>query len=275
MFTILSIVNKPSIAEDYLLKSLGFQTEKHELILIDNTSNKYSCAAKAFNEAKNQINGDYVIFIHQDVFLPNKEWLKTLSQTISSLPQLGIAGVAGTKETFNHNKLVFSLKYYLLKIFGLKNYWFQKYVIENVSYSKPKILNVLPEVTPFRTQTVDEAVMVVPTKVFKLLQFDEVLCDGWDLYGVDYSLSVNKLGLKTYTIPLPIFHFSEGKISADYRRIMQKLIIKHKYEHLINTTCGLIPTLKPLANLLFAGSVKYKDTSKMNFVKEILGILKN
>ena len=76
MITIICIYNNEKIFQDCLLKSLENQTAKYERIFIDNTSNIYNCAAKAFNKYCNKAHGEYLMFIHQDIIIQEKIGLK-------------------------------------------------------------------------------------------------------------------------------------------------------------------------------------------------------
>jgi len=87
-------------------------------------------------------------------------------------------------------------------------------------------------------QTLDELVLIVPRKVFETLHFDGKTCDGWHLYGVDYSLSVKKMNLKSYVLPLPVWHLSTGSINEDYYKTLKKVLFKHKKCKSLYTTCG-------------------------------------
>jgi hypothetical protein len=90
--------------------------------------------------------------------------------------------------------------------------------------------------------------MVVPSKVFKMRKFDESTCDGWHLYGVDYCLMMDEMGLDVYVLPLPIIHKSSGDPFADeYYRTLGKLFKKYKQNYsTIHTTVSNWNTSNPV-----------------------------
>lgn len=173
--------------EDFLLKSLKRQTVKFELILIDNTFGRFKSAAKALNHGGAQASGDYIMFVHQDVRLCSDSWLEECERMLEELSDLGIAGVSGMSEKGKINKKR-GRNVYLMREPPIEWPWGKKIT------------------RPERVQTLDEFLLIIPKAVFHQLKFDEVTCDDWHLYGVDYCLSVRKLGYYTYVLPLYVHH---------------------------------------------------------------------
>ena len=91
---------------------------------------------------------------------------------------------------------------------------------------------------PVEVQTLDECLLIIPRPVFRKLQFDEKLFDGWDCYGTDYCLSAKELGYKAYVIPISCSHSClrgsydlwEFKSLHKYQKITYK---KHKKKYKI------------------------------------------
>ena len=59
-----------------LLKSLQNQDADYELILVDNTNNRFKSAAEALNDGAKKSSGDFLMFVHQDVEIYDKYFLK-------------------------------------------------------------------------------------------------------------------------------------------------------------------------------------------------------
>ena len=98
MISVVCVYNNPEILNDYLLKSLKDQIAEKELIKIDNTEGKFSSAAEALNYAGKKAKGEYIMFVHQDVDLSSNSWLEDAEEILNTIPDLGIAGVAGVSE---------------------------------------------------------------------------------------------------------------------------------------------------------------------------------
>ena len=236
MISIVCIYNNETLLNDYLLKSLNEQTVGFELIKIDNTSGSFKSASEALNYGSKKANGEYIMFVHQDVDLCSSTWLEEAEKMLDSIPNLGIAGVAGMKA--------------------------KKGVLTRIEHGEPPIWagSILIK-KPEEVQTLDECLFIIPKSAFKSLQFDEKICDDWHLYAVDYCLSVKELGYDVYVIPMYVYHLSTGTkpknklqtvldlgpFPKGYYLTMKKLLQKHKgYYKRIYATGGGWNTLYPL-----------------------------
>ena len=265
MISVISVINNEKIAKEFLLRGLSNQNTRFELILLDNKASFYKSASQAYNRASIKAKGDYLVFIHQDVLLPSKNWLKETESWLSTLPKFGLAGVAGMLKPKFLNELEICVYYYLLRRLGMTSFWFHRFGRGNIFHGPGK----LPWKGKFisntvSVQTLDELLLIVPSNVFDRIKFDENVCDGWNLYGVDYSLAVSRKGLEVYVLPCPVFHLSIGKINRLYFKTLTKLIEKHKIEKVINTTCGPWPTNQKLAQLLLSKSLFHQPQEMKN-----------
>jgi GT2 family glycosyltransferase len=228
MISVVCVYNDAEMLEGCLRKSLRNQTCEHELILEDNTSGKFTSAAQALNWGGRKAKSKYILFVHQDVDLTGQRWLEEAEHLLDKIPDLGIAGVAG------------------MSAFGKTNRERGKNIIVHGKrakkwswgndISKPEIV-----------QTLDECLIIIAKKVFQDHEFDETTCDGWDLYAVDYCLSIARQGLNAYVIPLSIYHKSKGQLTRRYFQVLVKVIRKHRKNFkYINTTVGRWSTQYPL-----------------------------
>ncbi|MBU2595771.1 glycosyltransferase family protein [Patescibacteria group bacterium] len=212
--SIISVYNDKKSLKENLLPSLKKQTLRFELILIDNRNNRrFNSAASALNWAAKKAQGKYLLFVHQDIILPDKNWLRKAEKILNKLPKLGIAGIAGI------NKKSLATGY-----------------IDDGGQPWGR-----PFKKPQRTQTLDECLIIIPRKVFKKLQFDEKNFDHWHCYAVDYSLAVTYRGFKAYAIPLFAKHMCRRMNLTDLLIHQEKVLKKHypKYKY-ICTTCGFL-----------------------------------
>jgi GT2 family glycosyltransferase len=222
MFTIITVYNKEQVVKKHLLSSLKKQSAEYELILLDNSQNKYLSAAEAlnsgFNQAKKQ--NKYLMFVHQDVEFPTIDWLSKTENYLDNISDLGIAGVAGMVDYGETNE---QRGRGLVKEGEKLIPWHWSKQIEK----------------PEKVQTIDECVIIIPRSVFEQQKFDEEVCDHWHLYAVDYCLSVKKISLSAYVIPQIVYHYSGGIADKNYYRCLKKVLKKHKTQYpRIYTTCG-------------------------------------
>lgn len=235
MISIVCIYNNKKNLNDYLLKSLINQTVDYELITVDNTKGSFESAAEALNYGGRKAKGKYIMFVHQDVDLSSNTWLVEVEKIVDSLPNIGIAGVAGKID--------------------------ENGVITNIKHGNPpKFAGKIQIDKPTKVQTLDECLIIIPKSIFNVLQFDDKVCNDWHLYGVDYCLSAKKMGFEAYVIPMNIYHLSTGttnksslqvilslgSLPGGYYKTMKKLLNKHKNSKQIYTTCGNWNTSYPL-----------------------------
>jgi hypothetical protein len=219
MISTVCIYNNEKILSDFLLKSLENQTVDFELIKINNTRNKFKSAAEALNYGGKNVKSEYIMFAHQDVYLLADNWLEKAEIFLRKISDLGVAGVAGTREIGNSN-----IKRYI----G---------VVYHGSEKEPWRGNKNFE-EPVEVQTLDEQILIVAKNVFNTLKFDEKTCDGWHIYGADFCLSAREFGLKSYVLPLPVWHRSEGTNNEDYYKVLHRFLKKHRQYKKIFLTSG-------------------------------------
>ncbi len=211
-----------------MLKSLQDQTAEYELILEDNTRSRFSSAAQALNHGGRNASSKYIMFVHQDINLLSDRWLEDAERWLDMIPNLGIAGVAGMSEFGCTNK---ERGRNIIKHGNPQQFW---------SWGNPISM---PEVV----QTLDECLVIIPKKIFDAHGFDAITCDGWDLYAVDYCLSIKRIGGQAYAIPMFVYHGSTGHLTERYFCVLSKVLKKHKkYFNLIITTTGSWSTFYPV-----------------------------
>jgi glycosyltransferase involved in cell wall biosynthesis len=69
---------------------------EYELIVIDNSENKYSIF-EAYNLGIDKSTADYLCFIHDDILFHTQDWGKVVQRIFSENKQIGLIGVAGAK----------------------------------------------------------------------------------------------------------------------------------------------------------------------------------
>ena len=219
MISLICCTNNLKTYEEMLLNSLKAQNVEYEVVLIHNEDEQYSSASSALNTGAKLAKGDYLVFVHQDITLQDPSFLKNIIKHIDNLN--GIVGVAGSLE--------------------------EKGVITNLRQGAQNQLGgELTLSEPMKVQTLDEVLIACHRSVYELVKFDEITCDDWHLYGVDFCLSAAEKGIGSFVIPDEIYHKSSGEISLGYALSLRKVLKKHrKTFDKIYTTCSISST-KPL-----------------------------
>jgi len=216
VISVICVYNDDLAFGSMLRESVQKQTSYHELISVDNTRGALTSGAGALNQAGKQAHGDYLMFVHQDVILPDECWLENTEKLLNGIPRLGVAGCAGADEK-GHKHGFIRDRYHV--------------------WGKP-----LTE--PETVQTLDESVLIIPRDIFQVLQFDAENFKGWHCYGADYCLSVASRGLRAYVIPNQIYHNSPNLNMAGLLKQQRILFEKHKaeYRHIFATSGSLSRT---------------------------------
>lgn len=214
--SVICVYNNLNTYKNSLVKSIQNQDVIIDLIGIDNTKNAFSSAAKALNYGAKQAKSDLLVFAHQDIVFEKKSFFTELLEYANTYPEslLGIAGVG-----------------------------FDSAIYTNLVQGKEKVNGGTPFTSVMEAQSLDEVLVAYPRNLFERIKFDEKTCDHWHLYAVDLGLSLRRIGIKSYIIPLSLHHLSSGKLSKDYAYSLYKVIRKHK-DHLkkIETTCSSTKT---------------------------------
>lgn len=252
MISIICVYNNEEILNNYLLKGLKSQTVKYELILLDNTQGRFKSASEALNIGGNKAVGDYIMFVHQDILLDSNSCLEKFERGLKHLRNLGIAGIAGTIEKKNYK---------------------EEYIFTNITHGTPPVRVTSKKFrNPIKAQTLDECLIVIPRRIFNQHQFDEIICDHWHLYVVDYCLSIKGYGFNSYILPInSIHHRSAPGYSEEFYITLERTLKKHKkkYKH-IYATMGRFSTSFFLKILQIRRLLKKR---KIRFLKKTLVFL--
>lgn len=199
-----------------------------DYVLIDNTSNRFSSAAKALNYGVEQAKGDVIVFLHQDIEFLQDNALETI-YNFGMEHKNTVFGAAGVKA-----KKTDTVEFY------------------SSMYEGEKKVQHKCCVVPTDCQTLDECLIACHKSCMETISFDEIVCNGWHLYGADLCLQAGLISsMNVMVIPMDfVWHKSNGKVDDSYLRT-QNLLSK-KYQGLysvINTTNGYQYT-NPIKRLL-------------------------
>jgi hypothetical protein len=173
----------------------------------------YSSAAKAYNEGIFEAKSDLLIFVHQDIFLP-ETWPKDFSRALDILDRkdpnwgvIGCYGVTREKKGWGH---IYSTG--LQKIVG-------------ASFVEPR-----------QVQTLDEIVIIMRKSAG--LKFDSNL-PNFHLYGADICLTAERAGMVNYAIDAFCIHNSNQLISfpSDFYECYRYIKKKYREKLPIQTSC--------------------------------------
>ena len=206
---VVAVTSKGEILQDNFLASPCLRTQhKHQILIQEG----FVSAATAYNDAIEKAVYDLIVFVHQDVILP-EDWLSQLQCSLDHLeikdPSWGVLGCGGiTRDGLGRGHV----------------------------YSSGLGIIGEPFVRPAPVQTLDEIVLIL--KKASALRFDEQL-PNFHLYGADICMRAASMGLGCYAISAFCVHNTQQNLILTnefyeaYRHIKQVW----KDQLPIQTTC--------------------------------------
>ncbi len=177
--TIIAAVNNDQVLNSCLLSSPDLKSGIELLLLRGHTS-----AASAYNAGICQAKGEYLVFIHQDVYLA-EGWVERLRAALEHLsskdPNWGVLGVWGI------NPAGQGVGYLYCTAIG-------RQLGEAFAGCK-------------EVRSLDEVLLI--TRKSSGLQFDESV-GGFHMYGTDICLEAARRGMRSYAISAFCIHNSNG-----------------------------------------------------------------
>lgn len=176
--TFVVAVNNREVLKNNLLASPCLRKPcRHQIIIQDG----FNSAAKAYNDAIDRSQNDLMVFVHQDVILP-EQFLNQLEDSLQYLeekdPTWGVLGSYGETQTQGGRGRVYQ--------------------------SGPGAIGTALE-CPAPVQTLDEIVLIL--RKSSQLRFDETL-PHFHLYGTDICLRAEESSRRSYAIPAFCIHNS-------------------------------------------------------------------
>ena len=207
--TFVAAVNDKAVLRNNLLASPCLQSGLgHELIIQEN----FPSAASAYNDAIRKARNDLLVFIHQDVFLPNA-WIPQLDKSLLHLdttdPAWGVLGCWGATRDGSFHGHVYSTG------LGILGGAFER---------------------PIAVQTLDEIVLIV--RRGKGLTFDETL-PHFHFYGTDICLRSAARQFNCYSISAFCVHNTHQliKLPREFYQCYAHVKRKWRSQMPIQTTC--------------------------------------
>lgn len=197
--TVVVAVNNRDILNSNLLRSPLLQPgHGHQLLIRED----FRSASLAYNDALSQASNEIVVFVHQDIYLP-QHWLSDLKKTIDVLDtakkRWGVIGCFGSRVDAKG---------------GLGSVYSTGWGLQGKPIEKPE-----------KVETLDEIVLVICRS--SGLMFDPSL-PYYHMYGVDICLSARNAGFECYAMPTFCIHNTTQLLAlpaefyACYRYIKQK-----------------------------------------------------
>lgn len=183
----------------------------YEIILIDNSENSYSIF-EAYNIGIKKSKGDYLCFMHDDVFMHSNNWGVILQNIFNKDPQIGLIGVAGSRVKSKMPSAWWDCKEEEFQINIIQHY---------KNEDKRKLDFGFKENSCVEVAAIDGVFMVM--KKQNNISFNEKL-SGFHNYDLNLSFEHFKKGLKVVvTNEILLEHFSIGKLNKSWYKSTYKI----------------------------------------------------
>jgi len=194
--------DKCNISIDNFKETVGCS---HEIIIFDNRNTKWGIC-KVYNHCALQAKGDFLCFIHEDVFLKTMNWGQILEDFYNSNKDCGILGFAGGA----YSPRMFMNWYVDIRF---ENYTFpgeRSGILETIK-TNPK--NELFS----KVITLDGFFLFTSRNNWIITKFDENTFDGFHFYDMDFSMCHYLSGRINYVCHIiEATHLSRGTYEKDY-----------------------------------------------------------
>ncbi|MDY0189358.1 MAG: hypothetical protein RBR22_01375 [Desulfuromonas sp.] len=188
-------VSDVSCLNKYLLASPCLQRKEYSQAIYFNASS----AAAAFNaEMDKNPQFEWLIWVHQDVFLPSdwdKVFIQRISEATDRFPRLAVVGV-----------------------YGVSNFKSQPKRLGNVCDRGQKLCE--PATLPSLANSFDE--MLIAARCDSGLRFDPNL--GFDFYATDIALTAFDRGLEAAVVDASCQHWSSTSREMNSIKLAQRII---------------------------------------------------
>jgi hypothetical protein len=212
--SIVCVYNNAAVREQCLDRSidlLGDESQDVEYLPIDNVNGTYPSAGAALNHGVCLARNDFVVFVHQDVFLHSLTALKQAAAHMAA-GGFGLLGAVGIRADG--------------RITGR--------VRDRV------VLLGDPVERPADVDSVDEVLFLAPRSQLLSEPLTESGDMAWHAYAVEYGLRVRRNGLRTGVADIPLTHNSLS-VNVDRLDVAHQAVADRYADLLpVRTTCGVI-----------------------------------
>jgi hypothetical protein len=149
-------------------------------VQVDNTGGPFPSAGAALNHGAGEARHDFLVFVHQDVYLHSLKALEEAAGMLADDEGISLIGASGVTPRG--------------RFFGR--------IRDRV------ILSGAPSPRPTPVDCVDEVLFVIPRRLLERYPLSEEVDLAWHAYAVDYGLRARLDGLRVCAVDIPITHNS-------------------------------------------------------------------
>jgi glycosyltransferase involved in cell wall biosynthesis len=190
-----------------------------EIIVIDNRDKNLGLCA-VYNQGVAKASGRVIVFMHEDVWMMEKEWDIVLLKKFRELPEMQILGVAGSA-------LLVDYPWPLWYAGGIP-YTFGK-VVHLVEKNDEFFLSLYNDRDGDQEAVVVDGLWFAAKKsLFEKISFDEETFPRFHFYDLDICMQALEYGRVFITTDIRVLHKSEGSFKEEWKEFSNAFIQKWK-----------------------------------------------
>lgn len=190
-----------------------------EYLPLDNSTGAFASAGQAFNHGAQVARHDFVVFVHQDVYLHSLRALEEVAAALAARPDIGLHGSAGIAPD---GRIVGCMR--------------DRVVVLGERVDEPTDVDSL-----------DEVLFMAPREAILREPVTEAPDLEWHAYAVEYGLRVRSQGKRVTAGGIPLTHNSLDLLAVNSRLPDAHRALARMYPSLlpVRTTCGVISDRAP------------------------------
>jgi glycosyl transferase family 2 len=181
--SIVTVFNDPEVRRSCLDRSIEAHRDEApavEYLPIDNTGGAFASAGAALNHGAAQARHEYLVFVHQDVYLHSLAGLEEAAGMLADDEGIGLLGAVGPTA---EGRFLGRMRD---RVFLLGE----------------------PTARPAVVDSVDEALFVIPRRVLEREPLTQAPELAWHAYAVEFGLRARSRGLRVCAVDIPLTHNS-------------------------------------------------------------------
>ena len=174
---------------------------EYELIIIDNSSNRYTIF-EAYSEGVKLSQGNYLVFMHEDIMFRSTQWGQVLCELLTN-KEIGAVGVIGSD-------IVLPMYFGWWKGGGVGH------IIQNFKENKMQHASYPLQASSVSSRdalVLDGLFLGFRKEIFKHIEWDTITYGGFHMYDCDICMQVATKGYKIKVLDILIEHYSLGSVN--------------------------------------------------------------
>lgn len=212
--SVICVFNDLEVRRRCLDRSLEEHADEAEVeyLPVDNVDGSFATAGAALNHGASLASHDYLVFVHQDVYLHSLRALEEAAGLLASDQGIGLVGASGITST---GQLAGRIR--------------DRVLLTGERAREPTDVDSL-----------DEVLFVVPRRLLEREPLPELPELAWHAYAVEYGVRARTLGLRVCAVDIPLTHNS---LTVNLERLnVAYAAVAARYPDAlpVRATCGII-----------------------------------